>query len=217
MRHLMVSAILGMALVRVVSAQTTPAQPRFGIVGGIVLADVGGDDLPSTSHKAGFVGGITAAMPIGSGFSFQPELVYAMKGTKTDSGGIDFSVKLNYLELPLLVRYDVPVTGSTRPFLLAGPALAVQTSCKFAASEQGATVSVGCDDALNSGGPQNIQSQTFDFGAMFGGGLAFDVSGRAMTIGVRYNLGLTKAFSNTEMKNRALSFVGTFEWPMKRK
>lgn len=47
----------------------------------------------------------------------------------------------------------------------------------------------------------------------FGGGLAFDVSGRTMTIGVRYEAGFTKLVTDTDSKNRVLSFVATFEWP----
>ena len=216
MRHLLVSAIFAIGLAPTVSAQATPAKPRFGITAGITLADVGGEDLQNTKLKTGFVGGVVAALPLGSGFSFQPELVYSMKGTKVDSTNIELSVKVNYFELPLLVRYEVPVTGSTKPFLLAGPALAIQTSCKFAVSQQGATISIGCEELFNQGGASNIDSKTFDFGAIFGGGLAFDVGGRSMSIGVRYDLGLTKIFSDTDMKNRALSFIGSFEWPFRK-
>jgi opacity protein-like surface antigen len=215
MRHLLVSAILAIGLTPALSAQTTPAQPRFGITGGLTVAKVGGSDVNDAKLKTGFVGGGVAVFPISPTFSFQPELVYAMKGSKFTDQGTDASFKLNYVELPVLVRYDVPVTGGTKPFLLAGPAFALETTCKISGTDQGTTVTFGCQDFFNQVGA-NTDTKSFDVGAMFGGGLAFDVNGRVMTVGIRYNIGFMKVFSDTDVKNRVLSFVGSLEWPSHR-
>ena len=214
MRHLLVSAIFVVGLAPALSAQTTPAQPRFGITGGLTVAKVGGDDVNDAKLKTGFVGGGVAVFPISPAFSFEPELTFAMKGSKFTDQGVDASFKLNYIELPVLLRYEFPVTGTTKPFLLGGPAFALETTCKISGSDQGTTVTFGCEDFFNQVGA-NVQTKSFDVGAMFGGGLAFDVNGRVMTLGIRYNLGFMKVFSDTDAKNRVLSFVGTFEWPKK--
>src|SRR5262245_33483316 len=215
MRHFLVSAILAVGLAPALSAQSTPAQPRFGITGGLTVAKVGGDDVNDAKLKTGFVGGGVAVFPISPAFSFQPELTFAMKGSKFTDQGVDASFKLNYIEVPALLRYQFPVQGGTKPFLLGGPAFAIETTCKISGSDQGTTVTFGCEDFFNQVGA-NVQTKSFDVGAMFGGGLAFDVNGRVMTVGVRYNLGFMKVFSDTDAKNRVLSFVGSFEWPSKK-
>jgi hypothetical protein len=38
-----------------------------------------------------------------------------------------------------------------------------------------------------------------------------------MTIGVRYDVGFVKFLSDADSKNRVLSFMGTFEWPFRKK
>jgi Outer membrane protein beta-barrel domain len=206
MRHLLVSAILATGLPSVVPAQITAPLPRFGITAGVNIAKISGDNINGAKNKTGFSFGATAVVPMGSAFSFAPELVYTMKGAKFSDQNVDGSFKLNYIELPILLRYDIPVVGTTKPFLLAGPALAFQTSCKVSAEDQGVTVSVGCNQFTNE------DMKKFDTGAMFGGGASFALGGRMMSLGVRYNLGLMDLAKNQDAKSRVLSFVGTFEW-----
>lgn len=219
MRQLTLTTILAFAIAPTLAAQTpaAPSAPRIGIIAGANLATLGGDDIDGTDakNKAGFVGGIVANFGFAPNFAFQPELTFSMKGAKFDDAGSELKGKLNYVELPLLVRFDVPTSGPVKPFVLAGPALALQASCKLSGSDEGVTVSFDCKDFAEQADAPEFDPKTFDVGAMFGGGLAFDVSGRVMTVGVRYNLGLAKAF-DADVKNRVLSIVGTFEFPILR-
>ena len=210
MRRFLVSAVLCTGITSALSAQTVPL-PRFGITAGVNLSTIGGDSISGAKNKTGFFVGGTVIVPMGSGFSFNPELTYSLKGAKFSDQGTNGSFKLNYLELPILLRYDFAVAGTTRPFLLAGPALGFQTSCKISGEDQSTTVTFGCKDFFDQlGAPIDVKK--FDTGAMFGGGVAFDVSGHTMSLGLRYNLGLNDVFSDTDAKNRVLSFVGTYEW-----
>jgi len=206
MRQLLVSAILAAGLPSLVSAQITAALPRLGVTAGVNIAKISGDSINGAKNKTGFSIGVTAVVPMGSAFSFAPELVYTMKGAKFSDQSTDGSFKLNYIELPILLRYDIPVVGTTKPFLLAGPALAFQTSCKVSAEEQGVTLSAGCNQFTDE------DMKKFDTGAMFGGGVSFAVGGRLMSLGARYNLGLMDLAKNQDAKSRVLSFVGTYEW-----
>jgi hypothetical protein len=134
-----------------------------------------------------------------------------MKGAKSSDTGGDLTVKLSYLELPLLLRYDIGSGGEgMRPFVHAGPALALKLSCSFEATDGSANVSTGCDDENGDGG-----AKSFDMGLMFGGGFAFRHMDHTFSIGVRYNLGLLNIAEGEDLstKNRVLSIVGTFEWP----
>src|SRR5689334_5653725 len=216
MRHILFFVIVATGFAPSISAQVSLPNPRFGVRAGINIAKLAGDSVEGAKNKTSFVGGVVASLPLSKDFAFQPELVYSMKGSKFSEQGVDGEFKLNYVELPILIRYDIPVVGTTKPFLLAGPALAFQTSCKISGTDQGATVTFGCKDFFRQIGA-DVDVKKFDTGAMFGGGLAFDVGGRVLSLAVRYNLGLTDIFSDTDAKNRVLSFDATLEWFARRK
>src|SRR5688572_8077351 len=93
-----------------------------GVKGGLNLADISfdpdEDDDDCCDMKAGFVAGVFANFGTEM-VSFQPELLYSMKGGK---GSDDSKFKLNVVEVPLLLRADLPTGGSVRPFVVVGPA-----------------------------------------------------------------------------------------------
>jgi hypothetical protein len=93
-----------------------------------------------------------------------------------------------------------------RPFFLAGPALAFNTSCDIEAVTAEGNESGSCGDFDDS-------PKTFDMGFMFGGGLAFRHMEHTLSIGVRYNLGLLEIADGADSRHRVLSIVASFEWP----
>lgn len=187
------------------SATHSPA--RFEIMAGANFAKL---TTPSSEDHAdtrtALVVGVGVIKPFAPGWAFQPELTYSMKGAKTGDGTFDATFKISYIEVPLLLRYEMPTQSSMRPFFHAGPALAFKTSCSIEGSDGTQSVSVGCD-----GG--DSKTKTFDVGLMFGGGLAFKQMDHTFSVGLRYNLGLIEIADGAESKNRVLSLVGTFEWP----
>jgi hypothetical protein len=191
-------------------------QPRIGIVGGVNLASL--SDADGTGSRTGFIGGVMLSLPLANNFAFQPELLYTMKGATDNSSDVTSTVKLSYVELPLLLRLDIPASGGVKPFVYAGPSFALKTSCDVEGESGGTTESLSCDDFAKQvtpfGSPLTFASA--DVGGIVGGGLAFDVGGRALTVGVRYELGFVSISSDSDSKNRVLSFVGTFEWPFHR-
>jgi hypothetical protein len=191
---------------RAAVAQSTVAPRRFEVMAGVNLANISGD--ADTDMRTGLVIGAGLIHPLAPNWAFQPELTYSMKGAKADLGeNTTGTIKLSYLELPLLLRYDAPMAGEVHPFFHAGPALALQVGCDIAGSFEGISASTSCDNA-------DLDAKSFDVGAMVGGGIAFKHMQHTISIGVRYNFGLMKVFdADEDPKNRVLSFVGTFEWP----
>src|SRR3569833_3213914 len=182
--------LLALALsARAVVAQTTTAPSRFEIMAGVNFAKLttsGEDDAGGVGNRTGLVVGVGLIKPLAPNWSFQPELTYSMKGAKVADAGFEVTSKLSYLEVPLLLRYDIGSGSSdgVRPFIHAGPALALKLSCSFEASDGTSSGSTGCDDENGDGGPK-----AFDLGLMCGGGLAFRHLDHTFSVGVRYNLG----------------------------
>ena len=199
---------------RVLVAQTAAAPSRFEVMAGGNFAKLttSGDDGGDVKMRTGLVVGVGIIRPLAPAWSFQPELTYSMKGAKVSDANFEVTSKLSYIEVPLLLRYDVGSGSASgvRPFVHAGPALAIKVGCSFEASDGTMSASTGCDDENGQGGPK-----TFDLGLMFGGGLAFRHMDHTLSVGVRYNLGLLNVADTDGVttKNRVLAIVGTFEWP----
>lgn len=180
------------------AARVTP-RPSFGVLAGINISTLSGSDVDGASSRVGFIGGGYATFHFaGSGFGIEPELLYSMQGAN-DAGG-DASLKLSYLQIPVLFRYDFTTTGSARPFFVAGPSIGVKIGCTV--SGQG--VSVDCDAA-------QLQTTGFDLGGTIGGGVAFKAHRQSVSLGARYTVGTNDIFENNfKAKSRFFSILAGF-------
>ena len=81
-----------------------------GIKGGINVASVGGGTytgLSGLGSKFSFHLGGVAEVPISEKFAIQPELLYSSQGTKWSFVGAGTSLKLDYINLPVLGKYYI--------------------------------------------------------------------------------------------------------------
>ncbi|MBC7364539.1 MAG: PorT family protein, partial [Candidatus Aminicenantes bacterium] len=109
------------ALVLLLIVTTTPSRAgvKFGVKGGITLANI--KAVPDTfegykwENKMGLVGGVFAEVGLAKGFSLQPEVLYIQKGAKisVSEGEITGTVKFNvdYIEIPVLLKYNLISSG----------------------------------------------------------------------------------------------------------
>jgi hypothetical protein len=213
---------------------TSPAAARpgggIGLVLGLGASELAGQResaaVPSVSSRVAPLGGAYLRLPVGARFAVQPELLYVPKGFRYELTGstADYALQLDYLELPVLLRAELPRVGRAMPFLYAGPAASLRVRCAFtgeAAGEADYRQDCGEANALTGG---NLTFKRFDLGAMVGGGLAFSLGGRALGVGARFSQGLTAiddrvALPNgtaRERKNRVLSLVTSYEFPLGR-
>ena len=194
--------------------------PRLGFIGGANLATLTSTFIQNASNRIGFAVGLMAVLPVSPSFAIQPELMFTMKGTNSKPGGPDAKAKIDYIELPVLARFQMRAFGRVKPFVYGGPGFAYWTNCTIEGHtiEQNVArraIRMDCD-SLARQAAQAVPGAKFsrtDVDGIIGGGLAFDVRGRTMTVGVRYDVGFVKLINYTDSKNRALSFMGTLDWP----
>jgi len=163
---------------------------RAGVKAGVGFANLGGDaeDLLEVSldSRTGFAAGGFIGFDLSRMFRLQLDGQYVQKGAKFTEQGVDVTVKVDYIEFMVPLTVLVPTPGSVTPRFYAGPALAIEASCKFSGSQEGVNVDVDCDsDEVGA------ETKSIDFGVFFGGGVDFGVGPGALTLDVLYNLGLT--------------------------
>jgi len=189
-------------------AFSATAQVNFGIKAGANMAKITGDgwddveDFVEASidskFKMGFAFGLTAEMPLGEGgFAIQPEVLYVMKGGKGDMTieGYDITaeIKQDYVEIPVLFKYNLQTEGSVAPSFFAGPVVAFNVASKV--EWDGIPAEAPEDEVPPDGDIENNKS--VDFGVTFGGGVGMAVGETGkLTFDLRYTLGLTEIFDD---------------------
>lgn len=188
-----------------VSAQAPLPKPSFGVLAGVDLATLGGSDVSGAGSRTGLTAGVFATFHVAKGFGIEPELLFSQKGAHETFDGGDVTLKLDYVEIPVLARFDVSTGGMVRPFFLAGPTASFQVSCNAEESDGSSSMSASCDDINNESG--GFSKKSFDVGATAGAGVTFPAGAMKLSVGVRYTHGLIDAFENADAKNRVWSFV----------
>ena len=156
-------------------------QMRFGIKGGLNIANLYTSDAKSSDMLIGFNVGVFDKMPVSNFFTIQPELYITTKGATVNYNNllINGSAKFNltYIELPILFVANVNELFNVQ----FGPYVAylVDGTVKNQSN-------LGIFDF-----EKNINIDNYnriDAGVVVGAGLDFG----AISLGARFNLGLTK-------------------------
>lgn len=193
---------------------------------GIGLAKIEQDDNTGMKSRVGLTLGVAYNIKIGSTLSIQPELLFIQKGVKLDysesdpdfgySVSLDGYLHINYLELPVLLRVDIPTnTESIKVYFNAGPSLGIglggKTKIDFMADFGGGDVTVEKgegkvkfgDEPANYDGYDAYIKRT-DIGAQFGAGVL--IKDKVM-IDLRYGIGLTDIVEDEKSKNKVFQFT----------
>ncbi len=182
-----------------------------GVKGGINLANHSGSDKDDHhKNRTAFVGGAFLTHALSGPLVVQPEVLFSMKGYKWEDAGWKETGKYSYVEIPVLVKYVIPMEGSVRPSLFAGPAPAFLLSAEEE-WEYSMENGFGFQEDEHSGTTDvKDKRNTFDFGLVFGGGVDIAVGSRTLIFDVRYTLGLTKIDSRDDpedIKNSVISIM----------
>lgn len=175
------------------------AQPVFGVRAGLNIASLTGeDDMDDYGSKLGFHVGAMMQYPMGGNFILQPELLYTMKGGTFDLeflGKNEITGTANYLEMPLLVKYNVEMPSiKIQPYIGASIAYLLVAEIENKKTVLGVTTTTTDDvkddmEALEAGlnlGADVIVMQNF-------------------MVGLRYNMGLTEIVKkDTKFKNNVI-------------
>jgi Outer membrane protein beta-barrel domain len=181
------------------SSSAGAQEVEYGVKGGINLATLSFDPEAEADFrmKIGLVVGGFASLPLGSRLSVQPEGLFSQKGTAVDDGDADAKITINYLEVPVLVKYAIARTASRTFHVFGGPSIAFKLS-----AESSATVG---DQTIEDDIGEEIED--FDLGLVVGAGIDF---GR-LTVDGRYTFGFSNLAADEgdpqKARNRTVSIL----------
>lgn len=187
---------------------------KFGAKVGLNISNFSGEVTDAKSLIGGQIGGFTE-IAISDKFAIMPELIFSMQGAKTNyfESDVNYSyseaskTKLNYLNIPVLAKYNVNEKFS----ILAGPQFGILISAKedFDVSETISGVTDSYSESVDVKDLYKTLSLSLNIGA------SYSITEKIF-VDARYNLGLSsiaKDFTDefgdnysADIKNNVIQF-----------
>ncbi len=204
MRRILVSTGLVLAAV-LAPLSGANAQLTFGGFAGVNFSNLDISDLSvnevTSSHTGGMVGGYIGTH-MGRLFTIRLEGYWTQKGADlVTSGTTTESFKLQYIEVPLILRVNIPLVV-IKPSVYAGPAISFQTKCD--AEDTASGTSLPCEDA-------GITLKSTDVSGIIGAGVGIG----PVTLDVQYDFSFSNILeddptSTDEVKNQTWTVRAAF-------
>lgn len=199
-----------------------PAQAQFGVRGGVNLTDLVGDDAGETERRRGLsLGAYVDVFRVGP-VDVAAEVYYRQKGADLTSLQAELAqgqappetleFGLDYVEIPVLLRWNVVQGSRARLYLAGGPAFAWRLDCGIEVSSGTGDSSPDCDDLLGDDAEETLRD--YEQGLVVSGGIDLLVLRNmgALNLDARYTKGLSRVSGNREWKNEAFSLMLGWEF-----
>ncbi len=175
------------------SLSTGYAQQRFsaGPRIGLNMANYWGN-ADGMKFKPGISAGAFLMYSSLNHFGISADVLYAQRGTRYEDATRRFTQRVNYLEIPVVGRYFLNLSGNFRPNIFIGPSVAIKLNAKRVNGEY---INGGSGPALNADNSNDFKN--LDLGATGGFQLNWGTGNRQrFLIDARYNLGLSGVQNN---------------------
>lgn len=167
------------------------------------------DGSVTLSNRQVLLAGGFFEVPLARHIAIQPEVLFVMKGRRVsiNQAGLtaDSTAKFTSLDVPVLVRVDVPTRGAITPYLYAGPNIGFVLTAKAVTTLSGSVTTPGTSQETDV--KDTLKST--EVGVAVGGGVRL---GRLLAE-LRYTRGLTNILadpgsSGVKVTNHALAVIG---------
>ena len=177
----------------------------FGVKGGVNHANIVGDDADELEPRDRFVGGVFYGMDFTDDFGLRIDGLYVQKGAEglfTVEDGDEHNVvfSLDYIEFPVLFVVGFSTSEKFGANLTLGPTFGFNLSAEMEIPEHGET--------------EDLDVETFELGATFGGGVEYKVSSWSIIADVRYALGGTSINDEFDGKNTGVVIMVGAKFPL---
>lgn len=165
-------------------------QLQYGVKAGINAAWLT-EDFPENQPRLGIGAGIAVRYHISPSLAIQGEAQFSQKGEKLEGNipgfGVVEEIQLDYIEIPVLARYAVPLSPLMTAGVFAGPSVGFPINSKLKTD----------NDSFD------IDNASTDFGLNVG----VDIGSGPFSVDGRFNFGLTDIADDFDGKNQNVQFT----------
>lgn len=202
--------ILVLAAALVQTPQPVQGQNVLGFGVGASIASLSGDEVDDLDSRTGITASASITFPLAPNVGLQIGAGYTEKGAEGDIDGGTGTLRLDYFDVPVLLRLGLPAAGPLSAHGYLGAGLGFEAKCELEGSDGQTSITVDCDEA-------GLETKSFDLGAVGGVGIDYEIGARiSLVLDLLYNLGLTDVDdSDTDsVKNRAFLIRGGISVPL---
>ena len=196
----LLSSIVIVVAVLVTAQRDAQAQATFGVFAGVNFSDVDVSNLSAGTldSRTGFMLGGWVGKRLGTLFTLRLEGYWTQKGADITGTAAPTSLKINYIEVPLILRLEIPLVV-VKPAIYAGPAIGFKTDCKV----ENQTLVLGCDDPGT-----NFMVKGTDLSGIIGAGIGLG----PIVVDVQYDFSLRDITDDPdqEAKNKTWTVRAAF-------
>lgn len=159
---------------------------EYGAKGGANFSTIQ-TSIASSSRLSGLAAGGLLMIDLDGPLAFQTELLYMERGNRDDPplGNESTVFRLSYVEIPLFLRLQASLLGSSEAGLYAGPSPALKVRERLT----GPGFDQNTDDLFKN----------YDFGVTFGVEFGFGVGNGRIILDARMTRGISKIVADTEV------------------
>ncbi len=169
-------------------AQSANAQSpvSFGLKAGLNISNLYGSDFEYDAKTGVLLGGVLdinlPALPIG----IQSGVYYSQKGAEIEDNGATSKIKLDYIEVPVMAKFQLGPPGPITPHFVIGPYVGFNVNAEAEVS----------DGDFFAGGDISDMTRSTEFGGIAAVGLDFNLGVTKLNATARYTYGFTSAFDD---------------------
>ena len=161
---------------------------RFGVKGGINIANMTGDDMDGAKSIVGFNVGGLAEFALSDKLYLQPELLLSMRGTSGDTEiegvAATMDMKPIYIDIPVKLLYKINLNKGYLG-IAAGPYVGIGVAGKVSMAANGVSISYDLFKPIE--GADEAVLNRFDFGLT--AGVSYELN-NGLFFGADFNAGL---------------------------
>lgn len=148
----------------------------------------------SSVYRKGFAGGLFLYMPVTSRFGLQQEVLYVQKGSRQDISidildiptVLDVTYDMDYIEIPVLMRYTWIRRSGRAFYSLAGTALSLKVTDRYKLS---GVIDDGVERVPLHADSDMSEVEMFDYSFIFGLGYEHELRVGRLLIEYRFTIG----------------------------
>lgn len=176
--------VVFIALISVLSINS--AYSQFTSIGGKLGLTLANQSNSDGDTKGGVVIGLMSEYSLTEQLYLQPELNFIQKGTRSDAD--DVENRVNYIHLPIMVKYYFNTDGNIKPYINAGPYFGYWVGGEL--DINGFGFEYGNDFGLFDLSWDNFNR--FEFGLGIGGGATYEIGNGFLYGDLRYQFAFTE-------------------------
>jgi len=184
--------------------------PRWsaGVESGFGQSNLSGPAAGFDAPRAAFTAALFLDRAMSDRWNLRAGLGFSQRGGASRTAGSTAAVRLNYLEIPVVARLRLPMSGAFLPVVYAGPVFAFRLSCQMSVTGAGISSDEPCTD------PGTDEPRARDAGVMVGIGGQAPFGPVSVEVGLRHVSGLVSIGVPVDVRNAGWSMTAGVTLPL---